>query len=152
MCDAWVLCRRSVVMDTGMLLRGLIIGFSIAAPVGPIGVLCIRRTLAQGRAVGLASGLGAATADAVYGAVAGFGLAVLPSFLVSQGAWLRLFGGLFLCWLGYQTFRATPASNEAPAGEPEARSGKPGLFGAYVSTFLLTITNPATILSFTAIF
>ena len=71
-------------MEIGFLLRGLLIGFSIAAPVGPIGVLCIRRTLADGRVSGLVSGLGAATADAVYGSIAGFGLAFISNFLVSQ--------------------------------------------------------------------
>jgi len=71
-------------MDLNSLFRGLIIGFSIAAPVGPIGVLCIRRTLAEGRVYGLISGLGAATADAIYGCVAGFGLTFVSNFLMSQ--------------------------------------------------------------------
>ena len=78
------------------LLRGLLIGFSIAAPVGPIGVLCIRRTLARGRASGLVSGLGAASADAVYGSVAALGLTAISTFLVDQQTWLRLVGGAFL--------------------------------------------------------
>ena len=91
-------------MDTRFLLRGLIIGFSIAAPVGPIGVLCIRRTLAEGRASGLASGLGAATADAIYGCIAGFGLTFISSMLISQQVWLRLIGGVFLCYLGLRPF------------------------------------------------
>jgi len=86
-----------------VLLRGLVIGFSIAAPVGPIGVLCIRRTLAHGRAAGAAAGLGAATADALYGAVAGFGLTVVSTALVGQQGWLRAMGGAFLCWLGART-------------------------------------------------
>ncbi len=129
-----------------MLFRGLIIGFSIAAPVGPIGVLCIRRTLADGRAVGFAAGLGAATADALYGAVAGFGLTVVSTALVGQQGWLRLIGGAFLCWLGARTFLARPAEAAAPA----ARGG--GLAGAYASTLVLTLTNPMTILSFAAVF
>ena len=90
-------------MDPSLFLRGLVIGLSIAAPVGPIGVLCIRRTLAQGRGYGLVSGLGAATADAVYGCVAGFGLTLISSFLVDQQMWLRLIGGAFLCYLGVKT-------------------------------------------------
>ena len=85
-------------------MRGLLIGFSIAAPVGPIGVLCIRRTLADGRLAGLVSGLGAATADAFYGSLAGFGLTLVANFLVSQQSWLRLGGGLFLLYLGVKTF------------------------------------------------
>ena len=129
-----------------MLLRGLIIGFSIAAPVGPIGVLCIRRTLADGRAVGFAAGLGAATADALYGAVAGFGLTVVSTALVGQQGWLRLIGGAFLCWLGARTFLARPAEAAAQA------AGGAGLLGAYASTLVLTLTNPMTILSFAAVF
>lgn len=132
-------------MEISFLLRGLIIGFSIAAPVGPIGVLCIRRTLAEGRVSGLVSGLGAATADAIYGCIAGFGLTFASSILVSQQVWLRLIGGLFLCYLGVKTFLARPAQEAASA---EGR----GLMGAYLSTFLLTLTNPITILAFAAIF
>lgn len=132
-------------MDIGFLLRGLIIGFSIAAPVGPIGVLCIRRTLAEGRASGLVSGLGAATADAIYGCIAGFGLTFISSLLISQQVWLRLIGGAFLCYMGLKTFLARPAEQAASA------KGN-GLVGAYASTFFLTLTNPMTILSFVAIF
>jgi threonine/homoserine/homoserine lactone efflux protein len=132
-------------MDITFLLRGLLIGFSIAAPVGPIGVLCIRRTLADGRAAGLVSGLGAATADAIYGVIAGFGLTFISSFLVSQQFWLGLVGGLFLCYLGIKTGLSKPAEQAASAKGT-------GLLGAYVSTFLLTVTNPMTILSFAAIF
>ena len=132
-------------MNATFFLRGLVIGFSIAAPVGPIGVLCIRRTLAGGRLHGLASGLGAATADASYGAVAGFGLTAVSGVLVEQQVWLRLIGGLFLCALGIRTILARPASEAASAS-------RNGLLGAYVSTFALTLTNPLTILSFVAIF
>ena len=127
------------------MLKGIIIGFSIAAPVGPIGVLCIRRTLAWGRVIGLVSGLGAATADAIYGMIAGFGLTAVSGFLIDQGGWLRLIGGLFLVYLGLRTFRARPADEAAQA------EGH-GLVGAYASTLALTLTNPMTILSFAAIF
>ena len=132
-------------IDISFLFRGIAIGFSIAAPVGPIGVLCIRRTLAEGRAFGLASGLGAATADATYGFVAGFGLTFVSSFLIGQQAWLRLIGGVFLCYLGIRTLFTAPAAGAASA------TGN-GLVGAYASTFFLTLTNPLTILSFAAIF
>lgn len=128
-----------------MFWTGLILGFSIAAPVGPIGVLCIRRTLADGRAAGLVSGLGAATADAIYGFIAGFGLTFISALLLSQSGWLRLVGGLFLLYLGVRTFLAAPAAQSASA------DGR-GLLGAYLSTFALTITNPATILSFLGVF
>lgn len=132
-------------MDLTFLLRGLIFGFSIAAPVGPIGVLVIRRSLAQGRLVGLASGLGAATADLFYGAAAALGLTAVSTFLIDQGVWLRLIGGVFLIYLGVRTFVAPPAAKAAEA------EGK-GLPGAYLSTVFLTLTNPATILAFVAIF
>ncbi|MBP2312519.1 LysE family translocator [Azospirillum soli] len=134
-------------MDTlPALLKGLIIGLSIAAPVGPIGLLCIRRTLAEGPAHGFASGLGAATADAVYGAIAGFGVALVTDALMGGQVALKLFGGLMLLYFGWTTLRARPA--ERPA---EAKGGA-GLAGAYASTFLLTLANPATILSFAAVF
>ena len=132
-------------MDVSFYVRGLAIGFSIAAPVGPIGVLCIRRTLAEGRASGIVSGLGAATADALYGCIAGFGLTFISNFLVSQQVWLRLVGGLFLCYLGLRTWLAKPADQAASV------KGS-GLWGAYASTFFLTVTNPMTIISFAAIF
>lgn len=127
------------------LVIGLIIGFSIAAPVGPIGVLCIRRTLAEGRLHGLVSGLGAATADAIYGGIAGFGLTFISDMLVQQQIWLRFFGGVFLCFLGLKTLLAKP-SEKSPS---EKRTG---LLGSYGSTFFLTLTNPMTILSFAAVF
>jgi threonine/homoserine/homoserine lactone efflux protein len=132
-------------MGLETLFRGLVIGFSIAAPVGPIAVLCIRRTLAHGRAAGLAVGLGAATADAVYGAVAGFGLTAVSTLLVRQQGVMRLVGGLFLCYLGVRTFLAHPA-------EQAARAGGAGLLGAFTATFGLTLANPMTILSFVAVF
>ena len=127
------------------LLKGLVIGFCIAAPVGPIGVLCIRRSLAEGMAIGLATGLGAATADAAYGAVAAFGLTGVSDFLVGQRFWLGLVGGIFLCFLGTRTFISKPAEHVANV------HGR-GLPGAYVSTLILTLTNPMTIVSFIAVF
>jgi len=142
-------------MDTQLFLRGLVIGFSIAAPVGPIGVLCIRRTLADGRLAGLLSGLGAATADALYGAVAAFGLGVVSRVLVDQQQPLRLVGGLFLCYLGLRIWRAPVrhASLPEPESVPGRRHGRGGgAVGAYFSALLLTLTNPVTILSFAAIF
>ncbi len=108
-------------------------------------MLCIRRTLADGRVSGFASGLGAATADAIYGCIAGFGLTFISSFLVSQQTWLRLVGGVFLCFLGLKTLLKKPA--EQAAGRDDK-----GLVGAFASTFFLTLTNPITIISFVAIF
>ncbi len=132
-------------MDLSILFRGVVIGFSIAAPVGPIGVLCIRRTLTEGRASGLVSGLGAASADALYGCVAGFGLTFLSNLLITRQTELRLAGGLFLVYLALKTFMSRPSHTTAEA------SGR-GLLGAYLSTFVLTLTNPMTIISFAAIF
>jgi threonine/homoserine/homoserine lactone efflux protein len=129
----------------GMFLKGAVLGFSIAAPVGPIGVLCIRRTLADGWSSGIATGMGAALADGVYGAIAAFGLTAISGALVSQQMWIRLIGGAFMLWLGVRTFLSPPADRAA------AVSGS-GLLGAFASTFVLTLTNPMTILSFVAIF
>lgn len=135
-------------MDAGIFVRGVAIGLAIAAPVGPIGVLCIRRTLAEGRLAGFVTGLGAATADTVYGAIAAFGLTAVSAFLVSQQDLLRLIGGAFLCYLGVRTFVAKPAPQAAVVGEMTSRT----LASDYFSTFVLTITNPLTILSFAAVF
>jgi threonine/homoserine/homoserine lactone efflux protein len=132
-------------MDISFALKGLLLGFSIAAPVGPIGVLCIRRTMAEGRASGLVSGLGAATADAVYGCVAGFGLTFISNAILGLRTWLNLLGGAFLCYLGVRTFLSRPAQEAAPEGGA-------GLWRSYLTAFGLTLTNPMTILSFAATF
>ncbi|MDO8484088.1 MAG: LysE family transporter [Candidatus Limnocylindrales bacterium] len=133
-------------MDPALAFRGFILGFTIAAAVGPISLLVIRRTLAEGRIVGLASGLGVATADATYGAIAVFGLGAITQVLVDARQVLGLVGGLFLLWLAWTTARATPHD---PASSPSRRGG---LAGAYLSILGLTLTNPMTILSFGALF
>jgi threonine/homoserine/homoserine lactone efflux protein len=127
------------------LLKGMGLGLAIAAPVGPIGLLCIRRSLTQGRLMGLVTGLGAATADGLYGSIAGFGLTALADLLVEHTQALQLGGGIFLSYLGVTTLRADPACEAVQVS-------RGGLWGAYTSTLLLTLTNPATILSFIAIF
>lgn len=132
-------------MDFSLLLKGLVMGFSIAAPVGPVGLLCIRRTLAKGRLSGLVSGLGAASADGLYGLLAGLGIGALAEWLVSGQTWLRLGGGILLILLGLQTFFSQPA--QAPAS-----ASSRGLLGDYFSTLALTLSNPLTILSFAAVF
>lgn len=126
-------------------IKGLLVGFSIAAPVGPIGVLVIRRTLTEGRLSGFVTGLGAAVADGTYGFVAGFGLTSISNFLVAQQFWMKLIGGVFLLYLGVKTFISKAATQEA-------KINSTGLFKNFSSTLLLTITNPITILSFFAIF
>ncbi len=128
-----------------MLLKGMAIGLAIAAPVGPIGLLCIRRSLEQGRAAGLATGLGAASADAAYGAIAAFGLTAISGALVTQQLRLNLGGGIFLVYLGVRTALSAPAD---AAGTPPVT----GLLKAYSATLLLTLTNPLTIMSFAAVY
>lgn len=128
-----------------LFLQGFLIGLSIAAPVGPIGILCINRTLSNGLWVGLCSGLGAAVADAVYGCIAGFGLASVSSFLMSYENSIRLVGGLFLTYLGIRTLIA---KTNSATGTDRAST----LWQDFASTFFLTLANPATILSFVAIY
>jgi threonine/homoserine/homoserine lactone efflux protein len=136
-------------MNLPFFFQGLIIGFSIAAPVGPIGILCIRRTLAEGRFSGFVSGLGAATADAVYGSIAGFGLTFVSIFLIEKSHWLRLIGGIFLLYLGVRTFLTqTKSLTDSDNLMPQ----EVNLTSNYFSTFVLTLTNPLTIISFAAIF
>nr|WP_256487800.1 MULTISPECIES: LysE family transporter [unclassified Haladaptatus] len=128
------------------MVRGIVLGFSIAAPVGPIGVLCIQRTLSKGRRSGFVSGLGAASADAVYGAIAGFGITAVSSLLLDYRVGIRIGGGILLLYLGVQSFRAEPAETAVSTTDVH------GLAGDYGSTFLLTITNPVTIIAFVGIF
>jgi threonine/homoserine/homoserine lactone efflux protein len=132
-------------MTIDYLSKGIIIGFSVAAPVGPIGVLTIKRTLTEGCISGFVTGLGAALADTVYGVIAGFGLTAISSFLLTQEFWLKLVGGVFLLFLGIKSFISKPASKAANLDSK-------GLLNNFISTFFLTVTNPATILSFLAIF
>lgn len=128
-----------------LFLKGLMIGFSIAMPVGPIGLLCIRNVLTFGILCGLVTGLGAAFADAIYGAMAGFGVTAISTFLESNGTYLKIAGALFLCYLGISTFlaKASDASNEE-ATLTHSR--------AFLATFFLTLTNPMTIISFAGVY
>lgn len=132
-------------MDTGFFVRGLAIGFSIAAVVGPIGMLCIQRTLHKGFLSGLVTGLGAATADGIYGCVAASGLTIISTLLLKQQNWIRLIGGLFLAYLGIKAILTRPV-------ERVAETAGHSFPATYASTLLLTLTNPLTILSFAAIF
>ena len=132
-------------MESGLFFKGFIIGFSIAAPVGPIGILCIQRTLSGGNFQGLVTGLGAATADAIYGFIAAFGLTFISNFLVAHSIWFRLIGGLFLCYLGIRAFLSKP-QNQIPSETNRST------LSSYGTTFFLTLTNPMTILFFAGIF
>jgi threonine/homoserine/homoserine lactone efflux protein len=131
--------------NIGFFLRGLLIGLAIAATVGPMFMFCVQHTLQKGYLYGLLSGLGIATADGVYASIASFGLTTITTFLVHQQSWLRLIGGLFLLYLGIRTLLSKPAEKAAAV-----QGGN--LLGGYLSTLALTLTNPTTILSFTAIF
>lgn len=128
-----------------LFLRSLLLGFAIAAPVGPIGLLCINRTLRGGLIHGLASGLGAATADAVYGIIAALGLSLITQWLTAQSGPLGLVGGILLCSLGVGAWRSSPTLEESD-------NSPASLLRAYGSVLLLTITNPMTILSFVVLF
>ena len=132
-------------METTLLLKGAIIGFALALPIGPIGIHCIRKTLNEGHLSGMIVGFGAATADALYGFVAAFGLTVISDTLLEQQMWIRLIGGAFLCYLGVKTFLAKP-----PDGA-QSTNGR-GYVGSFVSTFFLTLTNPLTIIAFLGVF
>jgi len=132
-------------MALGFLYKGLILGFSIAAPVGPIGILCIRKTLQFGRFSGFVSGIGAAFADALYAIVAAFGLTFISHFLLSAQHWLKLLGGVFLIYLGWKTFFSKPAGESSSVSHVS-------LFNDFVTTFFLTVANPMTILAFLAVF
>ncbi|HRX71567.1 MAG: LysE family transporter [Candidatus Competibacteraceae bacterium] len=127
--------------------KGMLIGLAIAAPMGPTGLLCIQRTLTRGRWSGILSGLGAASADALYGGIAGFGLASLSGLLLAWRVELQVFGGLFLLCLGWQTWQASPVAKQF-----RVRPTRAGLMGDYFSTLALTATNPVTILAFVGIF
>lgn len=127
--------------------KGILIGFSIAAPVGPIGILTIHRSLYVSSLAGLATGMGAASADAVYGCVAAFGLTFVSAFLLDWNAWILRAGSLFLITLGILFLVRTP--------RPARGTGSRGFTtypSAYFSSFFLTLTNPMTIMAFTAIF
>ena len=132
-------------MDGGLLVRGLLLGFSIAAPVGPIGVLVIRHSMTNGRAAGLMTGLGAAVADGLYGLAGGLGITAVSTLLVHYALWLRIGGGAFLVWLGIRTIAGSPESDPREA----TRSGHTRTF---LTGLVLTLSNPLTMLSFAAMF
>nr|WP_319392523.1 LysE family transporter [uncultured Desulfobacter sp.] len=133
-------------MEIKYLFKGIVIGVSIAVPVGPIGLLCVKRSLSHGFRAGLVTGLGAATADAFYGFVAGFSLTFITDFLLDKKPWLHILGGLFLCVFGLQTLKKRALEvqySSAPFS---------GYLRAYVATLLLTLTNPMTVMAFMGIF
>ncbi|MCX6120726.1 MAG: LysE family transporter [Ignavibacteriales bacterium] len=132
-------------MELTSFLKGIFIGFAMAVPIGPIGIMCIRKTLTEGRLHGLIIGLGAATADLLYGCVAAFGLTFISNTLVSQRIWIRLAGGILLLFMGVRTFRKQPA-------DPKVHIKSRRWIGPYLYTVFLTLTNPLTIFAFIAVF
>lgn len=126
--------------------KALAVGLLIAAPVGPIGLLTINRTLDQGRIAGLATGLGAACADAVYGAIGALGVTQVIDWLVGARAWLALGGGAMLLWMAWRTVTQPIAAHAAPLPT------RADLLRSFAGTFVLTLSNPATIVSFIAVF
>lgn len=129
-----------------LFLQSMLIGLSIAAPVGQIGVLAIQRTLQQGARAGLATGLGAALADAVYGAIGAFGVVAVTQWLISARGWLHGLGALFLAFIAWRTWRQPAAQAQAVA------PGRAALLKQLAGTFVLTLSNPGTIVSFVAVF
>jgi threonine/homoserine/homoserine lactone efflux protein len=132
-------------MEFTIFLKGIFVGFAMAVPIGPIGILCIHKTLTEGQLRGLIIGFAAATADLLYGFIAAFGLSVISDILFSQRIWIRLIGGAILLILGVRTFRTEPA-------DPNFLKHSGGMLGSYLSTMLLTLTNPLTIFGFIALF
>jgi len=135
-------------MERMLFLKGLIVGLVISIPIGPIGILCARRMLTHGRTAGVVSGMGAATADVIYGFVAAFGMTFISGLLTGNEFWLRFAGGAFLCLFGIRTFIEEPERKILLSLQKE----KERHAGMYVSTFLLALTNPTTIFSFAAVF
>ncbi|MBU1101900.1 MAG: LysE family transporter [Bacteroidetes bacterium] len=132
-------------MDPLYFIKGIFIGFAMAVPLGPIGIICIRKSLTEGRLRGLVVGLGAATADLLYGSIAAFGLTFISDTLNSQRVWIRLIGGVLLLLLGIKTFRAQPA-------DPKIQINGSGMLRSYFTIVFLTLTNPFTVFAFIAVF
>jgi threonine/homoserine/homoserine lactone efflux protein len=135
-----------MMMDLELPIRGVAAGLIIAAPVGPVNVLCIRRTLEKGWKSGMLSGFGAALADTLYGAVAGFSISLVIQFLVREEFWIRLIGGILLIGIGTVYYLKSPGSLKGDKGDDDKSANSD-----FVSTLLLTATNPTTVLSFLAV-
>jgi len=132
-------------MEVLFLIKGLIIGFAMAVPIGPVGIMCIRKTLAEGHSRGLIIGIGAATADSLYSSMAAFGLTFISDAITAHQFWLRLVGGGVLLFLGIRTFYAQPKN-------PKIRFESTGVLRSYIYAFFLVMTNPVTIFAFIAVF
>ncbi|MBV8090323.1 MAG: LysE family transporter [Alphaproteobacteria bacterium] len=138
--------RGPAQMLLAFFLKGILVGLVIAVPVGPVGIMCVRRTIFEGKLVGLVSGFGAATADAVFGIIAGFGVTAVADLLLGYQWWLRGIGGCALLLIGGNSLRAKPQVQLDSPPDPESLSWD------FLSTFLLTLANPVTIFAFAGIF
>jgi threonine/homoserine/homoserine lactone efflux protein len=132
-------------VDPLPVLKGLVIGFALAVPIGPVGILCVRKSLAEGHSRGLVIGLGSATADAIFAGIAAFGITFITGLVDSQRLWVHLAGGVLLIWLGVRTYRV---KRKGPILPFESF----GAVGSYVSAFMLALTNPVTIIAFMVVF
>jgi threonine/homoserine/homoserine lactone efflux protein len=144
LCDNLAMTMEGDLIGLQLLSKGMMAGLAIAVPVGPVNVLCASRTLSKGRLSGLMSGFGAATADALYGAIAGFSITYLIEFLEREEFWIRVFGGILLVGIGVMYFRK-------PAQAPKLSNDDSAVQSDFASTLLLTLTNPTTVLSFVAV-
>jgi threonine/homoserine/homoserine lactone efflux protein len=133
-------------MDLAFFVKGIVVGIVIGVPVGPVGVLCLRRTIFAGRLAGLASGFGAASGDALFGAIAGFGLTAVSNLLLGYQDWLRFAGACFLFYIGGSALMRGPPARLGGRGASE------GLLRNFASTLGLTIANPVTVLALLGIF
>ena len=129
-----------------LFVKGLIVGFCLAAPVGPIAAICVQRTISKRWLSGILSGMGAAAADAVYGAIAAFGATIISEFLITEHEWLQRVGGVILLVLGVRLLLMHPIERKKNGATNR------GLWGDFMSTFILTLTNPMTFVAFAAIF
>jgi threonine/homoserine/homoserine lactone efflux protein len=133
-------------MAIDRLLLGILIGLMVAVPVGPLGLLCLNRSLATGRLYGLVSGLAVATADALAAGMVALGISLISGFLTDHQVLLRLVGGVFLCYLGWKIYRTEPKLQQSVSNNVHS------LLGVFITTVLLTFSYPVTILSFIAIY
>ena len=140
-------------MDFFLFAKGIFAGFVIAAPVGPVGILCVQRTLDRGLVAGFLAGSGAAVADTIFGAAAAFGLTFVAAFIQENYDYMRWLGGAFLLLIGLHTifFKRVKASDEAQIPRSRTRALNAG-FSDMITTFVLTISNPITIVSFSPVF
>ncbi len=132
-------------MEPILFFKGLLVGFGLAVPIGPVGIMCIRKTLMERHSRGLMTGLGAATADSLYGGIAAFGLTFITDIIAGHQFWLHLVGGILLLALGIKTYLVT---HERPWHPFDNR----GVVGSYLAAFLLAVSNPVTVFAFIAVF